>query len=145
VDSIPAILAITTNSFIVYSSNIFAVLGLRSMYFALSHVMNAFCYLKYGLAGILTFVGVKMLIAEFYHLDVLMSLGIIVTILAVAIVASLLKTRRTGTCPVPEVSDSKAGETCPALRSMDEEEVAAKAGETCPALKDIAEWPEEKK
>ena len=61
VDSIPAILGITTTSFIVFSSNAFAILGLRSMYFSLSHIMKLFCYLKYGLAAILTFVGVKML------------------------------------------------------------------------------------
>jgi len=113
VDSIPAILGITTNTFIVFSSNAFAILGLRSMYFALSHIMNAFCYLKYGLAGILSFVGVKMLIAEFYHVPVEISLLIIVLILGVAIIASWLKTRKTGTCPVVEEIEE---DTCPALK-----------------------------
>ncbi|MBI0582989.1 MAG: TerC family protein [Methanomassiliicoccus sp.] len=129
VDSIPAILGITTNSFIVFSSNAFAILGLRSMYFALSHIMSAFCYLKYGLAGILSFVGIKMLIAEFYHVPVELSLAIIILILGVAIVASLIKNRRTGTCPVvEEVKGSHAspegegGPTCPALRQLDDSE-----------------------
>ena len=64
------------------------------MYFALAHIMNAFCYLKYGLAGILTFVGIKMIVADLYHLDVLLSLTIIVIILGMAIAASLIKNRR---------------------------------------------------
>ena len=135
VDSIPAILGITTNAFIVFSSNAFAILGLRSMYFALSHIMNAFCYLKYGLAGILSFVGVKMLIAEFYHVPVEISLLIIVLILGVAIIASWLKTRKTGTCPV--VDDAAAGGSCPALRELEGDE--EKEGETCPALQELEE------
>lgn len=117
VDSIPAILGITTSSFIVFSSNAFAVLGLRSMYFALSHIMNLFCYLKYGLAGILGFVGVKMLAGIFdYHVPVLTSLFIIVSILIVAIGASWLRTRTTKTCPVPkEIRD----ESCKALTGLE--------------------------
>ena len=119
VDSIPAILGITTSSFIVFSSNAFAVLGLRSMYFALSHIMTLFCYLKYGLAGILGFVGVKMLAGIFdYHVPVLTSLLIIVAILAVAMTASWIRTHQTGTCPV--VQEVQA-ESCPALKSLDEE------------------------
>jgi tellurite resistance protein TerC len=113
VDSIPAILGITTNTFIVFSSNAFAILGLRSMYFALAHIMNLFCYLKYGLAGILSFVGIKMLIADIYHVPVELSLLIIVLILGVAIIASWLKTRKTGTCPVVEEIEE---DTCPALK-----------------------------
>ena len=119
VDSIPAILGINTSSFIVFSSNAFAVLGLRSMYFALSHIMTLFCYLKYGLAGILGFVGVKMLAGIFdYHVPVLTSLLIIVVILAVAMAASWIRTHRTGTCPVVKEVE---GEACPALRSLGEE------------------------
>ncbi len=116
VDSIPAILGITTSSFIVFSSNAFAVLGLRSMYFALSHIMTLFCYLKYGLAAILGFVGVKMLAGIFHvHVPVLTSLFIIVAILAVAMTASWLKTRSTKTCPVhQEIRD----ETCSALQNI---------------------------
>lgn len=119
VDSIPAILGITTSSFIVFSSNAFAVLGLRSMYFALSHIMTLFCYLKYGLAGILGFVGVKMLAGIFdIHVPVLVSLLIIVAILAVAIGASWIKTRKTGVCPVVQ---EVAGEACPALKDIGDE------------------------
>ncbi|HOI58012.1 MULTISPECIES: TerC family protein [unclassified Methanoculleus] len=137
VDSIPAILGITTNSFIVFSSNAFAILGLRSMYFALAHVMNAFCYLKYGLAGILSFVGVKMLFADLYHVPVTNSLAVIILILAVAIVASLIRTRRTGTCPVMEEVQAAA---CPALRSLDADDSPATRAETaCPALEELRE------
>jgi tellurite resistance protein TerC len=120
VDSIPAILGITTSSFIVFSSNAFAVLGLRSMYFALSHIMTLFCYLKYGLAGILGFVGVKMLVGMFdYHVPVLTSLLIIVAILSVAMAASWIRTHRTGTCPVVKEIE---GESCPALKSLGDDE-----------------------
>ncbi len=99
VDSIPAILGITTSTFIVFSSNAFAVLGLRSMYFALSHIMTLFCYLKYGLAGILGFVGAKMLAGIFdVHVSVLTSLLVIVVILGMAMGASVIKTRRTDAC-----------------------------------------------
>jgi len=108
VDSIPAILGITTSTFIVFSSNSFAILGLRSMYFSLSHVLNMFCYLKYGLAGILSFVGVKMLLGIVdVHVPVFVSLAVILLILGVAIVASLRKTRHGGTCPVIEEWESK--------------------------------------
>lgn len=135
VDSIPAILGITTDPFIVFSSNAFAILGLRSMYFALAHIMSAFCYLKYGLAGILTFVGIKMLIADVYHVDVLMSLTIIVLILGVAIGASLVRNRRTGTCPAVEtakIARAVPGEepaACPALRQLGDEDVPARDAE----------------
>lgn len=120
VDSIPAILGITTSSFIVFSSNAFAVLGLRSMYFALSHIMTLFCYLKYGLAAILGFVGAKMLAGIFhYHVPVLTSLFVIVAILVVAMTASWIKTRRTKACSVvQEVRD----ETCSALRDIGDDE-----------------------
>lgn len=146
VDSIPAILGITTDPFIVFSSNAFAILGLRSMYFALSHIMNAFCYLKYGLAGILSFVGIKMLIADIYHLDVLLSLSIIVAILGVAIIASLLKNRRTEKSPSAEEVKAtlmKAGEpaSCPALKQLDGDSARADGEESpsCPGLKKLDE------
>ena len=90
VDSIPAIFAVTTDPFLVYTSNVFAILGLRSMYFLLSGIVHKFVYLKYGLAVILTFVGVKMVIVDFYHVPILVSLGVIVVTLAASIVASLL-------------------------------------------------------
>ena len=90
VDSIPAIFAVTTDPFLVYTSNVFAILGLRSMYFLLAGIVHKFVYLKYGLAVILTFVGVKMLIVDIYHVPILVSLGFIILTLASTIAASLL-------------------------------------------------------
>jgi tellurite resistance protein TerC len=90
VDSIPAIFAVTTDAFLVYTSNVFAILGLRSMYFLLSGVVHKFVYLKYGLSAILTFVGGKMLIVDFYHMPIYISLGFIIVTLAATIAASLL-------------------------------------------------------
>jgi len=90
VDSITAIFAVTTDTFLVYTSNVFAILGLRSMYFLLAGIMGKFVYLKYGLSAILTFVGGKMLIVDFYHVPLALSLGFIIATLAVSILASLL-------------------------------------------------------
>jgi tellurite resistance protein TerC len=102
VDSIPAIFAVTRDPFIVYTSNVFAILGLRSLYFALAGVMDKFHYLKIGLGVVLTFVGVKMLLAHSpYKIDTLISLGVIVTVLAVSVVASLLRPRRSGASASP--------------------------------------------
>ncbi len=89
VDSIPAIFAVTRDPFIVYTSNIFAILGLRSLYFVLAGSINRFHLLKYGLAAVLGFVGVKMLIADLYHVPIGLSLGVIVTLLTVSVIASL--------------------------------------------------------
>jgi len=91
VDSIPAILAISKDSFIVYTSNIFAILGLRSLYFAVSGIMGFFRFLKIGLALVLSFVGIKML-ASYFHFEIpiVISLAIIISILIVSIVASVL-------------------------------------------------------
>jgi tellurite resistance protein TerC len=95
VDSIPAIFAVTTDPFIVYTSNVFAILGLRSLYFALAGVMDKFHYLKIGLGVVLTFVGVKMLLAHTpWKIDTLISLGVIVTVLGVAVVASWLRPKK---------------------------------------------------
>ncbi|MSR77208.1 MAG: TerC family protein [Candidatus Omnitrophica bacterium] len=90
VDSIPAILSITRDPFIVYSSNVFAILGLRALYFALAGLMQLFQYLNYGLGVILMFVGVKMLVQPFYHISVLFSLGVIVSVLTLSIIFSLI-------------------------------------------------------
>ena len=90
VDSIPAIFAITTDPFLVYTSNVFAILGLRSMYFLLAGIVDKFVYLKYGLAAILTFVGVKMLIVDFFHMPIYVSLGFIIVTLAATLAASFL-------------------------------------------------------
>lgn len=77
VDSIPAIFAVTTDPFIVLTSNLFAILGLRAMYFLLAGVAERFSMLKYGLSVILVFIGVKMLIVDFYHIPVAISLGVV--------------------------------------------------------------------
>jgi tellurite resistance protein TerC len=90
VDSVPAVLAISHDPFIVYSSNLFAIMGLRSLYFALAGVMGLFHHLHYGLSFILAFIGVKMLAADFLHIPILASLAVIAATLALSIVASLL-------------------------------------------------------
>src|SRR5215467_11431773 len=89
-DSIPAILAITRDPFIVYTSNVFAILGLRSMYFALSGLMKLFHYLNYGLSVVLIFIGVKMLLPEEYHVPTWVALVVIAGVLAISVAASLL-------------------------------------------------------
>jgi len=93
VDSIPAILAVTKNPFIVFTSNIFAILGLRSLFFALQGMMGMFRYLHYGLGGILVFVGVKMLITDFYKIPIVWSLTVIGSILALSLITSLIWAR----------------------------------------------------
>jgi tellurite resistance protein TerC len=93
IDSIPAILAVTRDPFLVFTSNAFAILGLRSLYFAVAGLMAMFRYLRYSLVLILAFVGVKMLLVGRYHVPNLVSLGIIVGTLAGGIVASLVATR----------------------------------------------------
>ncbi|EBY5146518.1 TerC family protein [Salmonella enterica subsp. enterica serovar Gloucester] len=86
VDSIPAIFAVTTDPFIVLTSNLFAILGLRAMYFLLSGVAERFSMLKYGLAVILVFIGIKMLIVDFYHIPIAISLGVVFGILSITLV-----------------------------------------------------------
>ena len=93
-DSIPAIFAITTDPFIVFTSNIFAILGLRSLYFALAGLHSMFVYLKTGLAIILAYIGVKMLLYQFWHPPIILSLAIILGVLGVSIIASLSAARR---------------------------------------------------
>ena len=90
VDSIPAILAITSDPFIVYTSNVFAILGLRSLYFALAGVMKLFHHLHYGLSRILGFVGVKMLLSDMYKIPIVASLCVIMGVLVLSVAASLL-------------------------------------------------------
>lgn len=94
VDSIPAIFAITQDPFIVYSSNVFAILGLRALYFLLVDVIHRFHYLKAGLSVVLVFIGLKMLAADIYEVPIAVSLGVVVLILAAAIAASWLWPRR---------------------------------------------------
>jgi len=95
VDSIPAILAITTDKFIVYTSNVFAIMGLRSLYFAFAGLMQKFRYLHYGLAGILVFVGVKMILTDLVKIPTFIALVVVIGILALSIVSSVVvKARR---------------------------------------------------
>ena len=94
VDSIPAIFAITTDPFIVLTSNLFAILGLRAMYFLLADFGDRFALLKYGLAAILIFIGVKMLIVDWYKIPVLVSLSVVAVILVIAVAASLWHSAR---------------------------------------------------
>ena len=97
VDSVPAVLAITRNTFIVYSSNVFAILGLRALYFALAGILPRFRFLHQGLATILVFVGAKMSLSEWLPISSLVSLSVIAGILAVTVAASLLFPKRAGT------------------------------------------------
>ena len=94
IDSVPAILSLTTDTFIVFTSNAFAIMGLRSLYFLLAGLIDRFEYLKYGLAALLAFAGLKMLLSDVVHLDIWLSLGVIVVILGASVAISLLITRR---------------------------------------------------
>ena len=96
VDSIPAVFAITQDPFIVYTSNICAILGLRSLYFVVARLMDRFVYLRIGLAFVLGFVGLKMIVAKYFSVPTLISLGIIVLILAITVVISVLVTKNRG-------------------------------------------------
>jgi tellurite resistance protein TerC len=95
VDSIPAVLAISQDPFIVYTSNVFAILGLRALYFALAGIMELFHYLHYGLAAILIFVGVKMLVSFVYHVPTALALAFIAVTITVSIVASVMGAKST--------------------------------------------------
>jgi tellurite resistance protein TerC len=94
VDSIPAIIGITNDPFLVFTSNVFAILGLRSLYFALKGFADMFHYLKFGLALILMFIGIKMLIMHWYHMPVHVTMGVIFTILLVSVLASIISNNR---------------------------------------------------
>jgi tellurite resistance protein TerC len=94
VDSIPAVLAITLNAFIVYTSNVFAILGLRSMYFALAGMMEVFDYLHYGLSVVLMFIGAKMLTAHYVEIPTHWALAIVLLVLSVSVVASVLRPKK---------------------------------------------------
>jgi len=107
IDSIPAVLAITHNLFTAYTSNIFAILGLRALFFVLAGIMDMFRYLKYGLSLVLVFIGLKMLVADFYKIPIGLSLGVVAVILAVSVLASVLLPAPQE--PSPEASDASAG------------------------------------
>lgn len=90
IDSIPAILAVTTDPFVVFTSNVFAIMGLRALLFALAGIMDLFHYLRYGLAVVLSFIGVKMLLSSFFHLPVYIALAVVLGVLGLSVLASLL-------------------------------------------------------
>ncbi len=116
-DSIPAILAVTRDPFIVWSSNVFAILGLRALFFLVAGILRYFRYLNVGLAVVLCFVGVKMLISDVYHVPTSVSLGAIAGILGTTMLASYLVTRRLVEAPAPKVGDATAD---PPLRKPEE-------------------------
>ncbi len=93
-DSIPAILAITLDPFIVYTSNVFAILGLRALYFALAGAMRLFHYLYFGLSSILVFIGIKMLLADIYKIPIFIALSVVAGILMISVVVSVLRFRK---------------------------------------------------
>jgi tellurite resistance protein TerC len=93
-DSIPAVLAITLKPFIVYTSNVFAILGLRSMFFVLAGVMELFHYLHYGLAVVLIFIGAKMVASDHYQIPTSIALGVVAGVLFISVLASVLHPRR---------------------------------------------------
>lgn len=111
VDSIPAVFAVTRDPFIVYTSNVFAILGLRSLYFLLAGIVDRFYYLRHALSVILTFVGVKMVVAHWVEIHVAFSLGVIVAALLAAVIASVIRARRLG----------EAADTVPDPRTIPEE------------------------
>lgn len=113
VDSIPAVFGVTRDPFIVYTSNVFAILGLRSLFFLLAGVMDRFHLLKYGLAVVLAFVGAKMLLAGVYPIPIGVSLAVVAGVLAIAVVASLL-------VPMPPAAPTTVPETTPRLDAADE-------------------------
>lgn len=114
-DSIPAILAVTTDTFIVYTSNVFALLGLRSLYFALAGIMELFHYIHYGLSVILVFIGVKLLISEQYHVDMRYALIFVAGVLLLSVLLSIIfpqkpadKTSKEDKLPSPEEKDENS-------------------------------------
>jgi tellurite resistance protein TerC len=95
VDSIPAVLAITLNAFIVYTSNVFAILGLRSMYFAVAGMMDLFEYLHYGLSIVLILIGAKMLASHYYTVPTVIALGAVAGVLVISVLASVIFPKKT--------------------------------------------------
>ena len=107
VDSVPAVFAVTRDPFVVFTSNIFAILGLRTMYFVLADLVEKFVYLKPGLAAVLMFVGTKMLVASVVHVPPFVSLAVILTMLGVAVLASWIKARREAAATAPVSSSGR--------------------------------------
>ena len=100
-DSVPAIFAVTDDPFIVYTSNVFAILGLRSLYFALAGIIHRFSYLKYGLSLVLVFIGTKMILIDIWKVPTALALGVTATLIGGSIVLSLIKTRNDPALPDP--------------------------------------------
>jgi len=98
---IPAVLAVTTDPFIVYTSNVFAILGLRSLFFALSGLMGLFHYLRYGLAVVLAFIGAKMLLSDIYPLPVYVALAVVVGVLLLSVLTSIIYPPAEAVIPAP--------------------------------------------
>lgn len=117
VDSIPAIFAVTSEPFLVFTANAFAILGLRAMYFLLADLMHRFVYLKIGLAAVLVWVGIKMMLLEIYYIPTPVSLAVVAVIIAVSVIASLVATQGQGR---RDISTSAAG----SFRSATEAEIA---------------------
>ena len=117
IDSIPAVLAVSEHPFIIYTSNVFAVLGLRAMYFALAGFVGMFRYLSYGLAVILAFIGVKLLITHFYHFPIVYALGVVLGVLTISVIASIVipdKGKGHGAAPSAELApDAEPAKTEP--------------------------------
>ena len=134
-DSIPAIFAVSSNTFIIYTSNVFAILGLRSLYFALAGCMGLFVYLKYGLALILAFVGVKMLIVDVYKIPIALSLGVILGVLAITIYASLRWPPKKKAEPAPGPPPGPRGPAEHALLPVDGSKEAERAVDVLLGLK----------
>ena len=109
VDSIPAILAITRDPFIVYTSNIYALLGLRALFFVLAGIMGLFRYLQVGLCAVLMFIGVKMLISEFVHIPIAISLGVVAVVLGGSVVASILFPAEKAPAPEEDTKETEEG------------------------------------
>jgi tellurite resistance protein TerC len=125
IDSIPAIFAVTREPFLVYTANVFAILGLRSMYFLLAGVVHRFVYLKYGLAAVLVFVGAKMMLLDVYKVPVAASLAVVGTLIAASIAVSLLA-RREGTV-LPTAPAIPTGHGPP---PQDDDEAASREAES---------------
>jgi tellurite resistance protein TerC len=113
VDSIPAVIAISRDPFIVYTSNVFAILGLRALYFVLAGIVGLFYYLRYGLGLVLAFVGVKMMMSEVYRVPIGVSLGVIGGILTVSVVASVIRARVLGCRRRVSAEAPASNEACP--------------------------------
>jgi tellurite resistance protein TerC len=148
VDSIPAVFGVTRDPFIVFTSNIFAILGLRALYFLLAGLMHKFRYLGFGLGLVLVFVGAKMVLHEWVHVPIELSLGIVMLILTAAVVLSLLRPAPPESVPHPTEIEPGDFRSSPAARELagaqerEQEEAEPEAGPEVTAEEE-AERPQE--